>query len=179
MYSYKRLADPKIRSPYAFLLEGKFVGLDEDVAAAKKSGKFDYDAKIAGLEAVDRYTVRFRLKDTDYNLPYVMAHEAAALVAREVVEKYGESDGRVMSNPVGTGPYQLAPVGAQLEDRARGESRLSRLHVGLRARQPGDDKLVAQMKGKKMPQVGRVEITHHGRGPGALARVPERRARSS
>jgi ABC-type oligopeptide transport system substrate-binding subunit len=56
---------------------------------------------------VDRYTVRFHMTDTDYNLPYVMSHDSLALVAREVVEKYGESDGRVMSNPVGTGAYKL------------------------------------------------------------------------
>ena len=29
-----------------------FVGLDEEVAAAKKSGKFDYDKKLPGMEAV-------------------------------------------------------------------------------------------------------------------------------
>ena len=60
-------------------------------AAAKKSGKFDYDRKIAGLEAVDRYTLRIRLKDTDYNLPYVLAHEPTSAVAREVIEAYAES----------------------------------------------------------------------------------------
>ena len=105
VYSLKRIADPKIRSPWNFLVEGKFIGLDEETAAAKKSGRFDYDKKIAGVEAVDRYTLRFRLKETDYNLLYVLAHESASAIAREVVAKYGESDGRVMSNPVGTGPF--------------------------------------------------------------------------
>ena len=47
-----------------------------------------------------------------------------------------------------------------IEDRARRQSRLPRLHVGLQAGQrPGDAKLVAEMKGKKMPQVGRVEVS--------------------
>src|SRR5689334_13045094 len=67
-YSLKRLIDPKIRSPWAWLVEGKIVGLDEVAKAAKKSGKFDYDAKIAGLETPERYTLRIRLNDTDYNL---------------------------------------------------------------------------------------------------------------
>jgi len=71
---------------------------------------------------VDRYTLRLRLKDTDYNLPYVLAHEVLSAVAREVVEKYRESDGRVMSNPVGSGPYRLAAVGPQLQDRAGSQS---------------------------------------------------------
>ena len=36
VYSFKRLADPKVRSPWSFLVEGKFVGLDDEIAAAKK-----------------------------------------------------------------------------------------------------------------------------------------------
>src|SRR6185503_20525127 len=45
-YSIRRFLDPANRSPYAFLFEGKIAGLDELAAAAKKSGKFDYDAPI-------------------------------------------------------------------------------------------------------------------------------------
>ena len=78
VYSLKRLLDPKIRSPWAFLLEGKIAGLDELAAEAKQTGKFDYDRRIPGLEAVDRHTIRIRLNATDYNLPYVLAHEPTA-----------------------------------------------------------------------------------------------------
>src|SRR6185295_8325390 len=102
------LMDPKIRSPWTWLLDGKVVGLDEVAAEAKKSGTFDYARKVAGLEAVDRYTLRIKLKQPDYNLSYVLAHEPTSAVAREVVAKYGDEGGRVMSNPVGTGPYKLA-----------------------------------------------------------------------
>ena len=49
-YALKRLIDPKLRSPWAWLVEGKIIGLDELAEAAKKSGKFDYDAKVEGLE---------------------------------------------------------------------------------------------------------------------------------
>jgi len=104
----KRLVDPKVRSPWAWLLQGKVVGLDEAAEQAKKSGKFDYDAKVAGLEAVDRYTLRIRLTRPDYNLSYVLAHEPMSALAREVVAAYADEGGRVMSNPVGTGPYMLA-----------------------------------------------------------------------
>ncbi|MFO1317821.1 MAG: ABC transporter substrate-binding protein [Burkholderiales bacterium] len=159
VYSYKRLADPKLRSPWSFLVEGKFVGLDEEAAAAKKSGRFDYDRKVAGLEAVDRYTVRVRMKDTDYNLPYLMAHEAGALVAREVVEKYGETDGRAMSNPVGTGPYRLAEWVRSSKIVLEANPDYRGFTWDFAPQQQGDDKLVARMKGKRMPQVGRVEIS--------------------
>ncbi len=158
IYTFKRVMDPKIRSPYAFLLEGKIVGLDALVEAAKKSGKFAYDTKIPGLEAVDRYTVRFRMTDTDYNLPYVMAHEALALVAREVVDKYGESDGRVMSNPVGTGAYKLGQWIRSNKIVLDANPDYRGFTWDFKPGQPGDEKLVAQMKGKTMPQVGRVEI---------------------
>jgi len=158
VYSYKRIADPRLKSPWVFLLEGKFVGLDEEIAAAKKSGRFNYDRTIPGMEAVDRYTVRFRLKETDYNLPYVMAHETTALVAREVVEKYGESDGRTMGNPVGTGPYKLGQWVRSSKIVLEANPGYRGFTWDFKAQQPGDDKLVAQMKGKKMPQVGRVEV---------------------
>src|SRR4051812_3836068 len=56
VYSWKRTLDPKVRSPNVSLFESKLVGGDEAIEAAKKSGKFDYDAKIEGLQAIDRYT---------------------------------------------------------------------------------------------------------------------------
>ncbi len=158
VYSYKRVADPRIRSPFAFLIDGKFVGLDAEVAAAKKSGRFDYDRKVAGLEVVDRYTVRFRLTRTDYNLPYVLAHEALSIVAREVVEKYAEVDGRVHGNPVGTGPYRLAQWVRSSRIVLEANADYRGFVWDFAPAQPGDDKLAAQMKGKQMPQVGRVEI---------------------
>ncbi len=159
VYSLKRLADPKLRSPWVFLVEGKFVGLDEEIAAAKQGGKFDYDKKLPGLEVVDKYTLRMRLKDTDYNLPYVLAHEPTAIVAREVIEKYGESDGRAMANPVGSGPYRLAQWirGSKIVLEANPEYR--GFAWDFTSKDPADQKLIAQMKGKKMPQVGRVEIS--------------------
>ena len=66
-YSIKRFMDPANRSPYAFLFEGKIAGLDELSAQAKKNGRFDYDAKIRGLEVPDRYTLRIRLNQADFD----------------------------------------------------------------------------------------------------------------
>ncbi|MEP7328942.1 MAG: ABC transporter substrate-binding protein [Betaproteobacteria bacterium] len=159
IYSLKRIADPKIRSPWNFLIEGKFVGLDEEIAAAKKTGRFDYDKKIAGMEAVDRYTLRFRLKNTDYNLNYVLAHESSSAVAREVVAKYGESDGRVMSNPVGTGPFKLAQWVRSSKIVLDANPDFREARWDWQAQEPGDAKIVAQMKGKKLPVVDRVEVS--------------------
>ena len=96
--------DPKNRSPYAFLIEGKIEGLDALAAKAKETGKFDYDAKMPGMEAVDRYTLRFRLVQNDYNFPYITAMVPSWVVAREVIEAYGDD---TLAHPVGTGPYML------------------------------------------------------------------------
>ena len=160
VYSLKRLMDPKIRSPWTWLLEDKIVGLDELASAAKKSGKFDYDARIAGLEAVDRHTLRIRLKQPDYDLPYVLAHEPTSAVAREVVEAYVDATGRVMANPVGTGPYKLANWirSSKIFLEANPEFR-GFVWDFKPGSDPEDARLVAEMKGKKMPQVGRIEIS--------------------
>lgn len=104
VYSLKRLVDPNGKAPWDFMLKGKVIGLDEKIAAAKKNGKFDYDSPVAGLEAVDRYTLKIRLIRPDYNLPYILAAPATGAVAREVVEHYGKD---IDAHPVGTGPYRL------------------------------------------------------------------------
>ncbi|HEX8010547.1 MAG TPA: ABC transporter substrate-binding protein [Casimicrobiaceae bacterium] len=160
VYSLERLMDPKLRSPWTWLLEDKIIGLDELAQGAKKGAKFDYDKKIPGLEAVDRYTLRIRLKRTDYNLPFVLAHEPTSAVAREVIEKYADESGRAMSNPVGTGPYML-------KDWVRASKIVLEANPGYRGfvwdfkpgADPEDKRLVAEMKGKKMPQVGRIEVS--------------------
>jgi ABC-type transport system substrate-binding protein len=160
VYSLKRLMDPKIRSPWTWLLDGKIVGLDEQATKAKEMGSFDYSAKVPGLEAVDRYTLRIRLKQPDYNLPYVLAHEPTSAVAREVIAAYAVEGGRAMSNPVGTGPYKLAKwirsSKIYLEANPDYRGFVWDFKAGA---DPVDAQIVKEMKGKKMPQVGRIEIS--------------------
>jgi len=103
-YSIKRFLDPRNRSPYAFLFEGKISGLDELAAQARKTGRFDYDAKLAGLETPERHTLRIRLKQADLNFSHVLAIALSGAVAREVIDAYGED---ANSHPVGSGPFVL------------------------------------------------------------------------
>ncbi len=157
VYSYVRFLDPKNRAPYAFLLEGKIVGLDEHAAKAKSSGKFDYDAKIPGIQAVDRYTLRFRLKETDYNFLYIVAHISLGIVAREVIEAYGDD---TMAHPVGTGPYMLTSWTRRSKIVLEANPEYRGFVWDFAASDPAwDDAVIKDMRGKKMPQVGRVEIT--------------------
>jgi peptide/nickel transport system substrate-binding protein len=58
------------------------------------------------VEVVDRYTVRFRLKEPFVWLPSILANPMCTwIVAREVVEKYG--DLKKAETAIGTGPFTL------------------------------------------------------------------------
>lgn len=159
VYALKRLIDPRVHSPYAFLVEGKFLGLDELAAQAKQSGKFDYATKIPGIEAVDRYTLRLRLKQADPNLQYLLAFPQTSAMAREVVEKYADESGRVMANPVGTGPFRLARWvrGSKITLEANPEYRGLTWNFAAGS-DPADQQIVREMKGKRLPAIQRVEI---------------------
>ena len=177
-FSLKRLVDPAIHSPWAWLVEGKIVGLDAEAAKAKKAGKFDYNAKIAGLEVVDRYTLRIRLTQPDYNMSYVLAHEPTSAVAKEVVAAYGDEGGRIMSNPVGTGAYMLAQwvrsskivLEANPDYRGFVWDFQPGSRSGRRSHRRRDE---GQEDAPDRPH----RDQHHGGGPVAAARLPERRAR--
>ncbi len=157
-YSIKRLMDPKIRSPWLWYVEGKIVGGDEAMAAAKKNGKFDYDAPMAGIETPDKYTLRIRLKDTDYNFIYVFATVQTGGVAREVIDKYQPDPG---AHPVGTGPFRLA-------EWKRSHKIVLEANPGYRddfydAEPPANDaesvEILRQLKGRKLPLVQRIEVS--------------------
>ncbi|HEX8739799.1 MAG TPA: ABC transporter substrate-binding protein [Casimicrobiaceae bacterium] len=157
VYTFERFADPANRSPWAFLVQDRFVGLDREIEAAKKTGKFDYDAKIPGIEAVDRYTLRFELKRPDYLLLYTLAHTSFGAMAREVVEKYGND---LEAHPVGTGPYMLAHWrrAAKIVLVANPDYR-KEVWDFESSGEAWDTAVIAAMKGKTIPQIGRVEIS--------------------
>ena len=159
VYAYKRLLDPKLASPHSWLFEGKVKGLDALAAQAKKTGSFDYDSKIEGFEIVDKYTLKIHLTQPDFHLGMILAHEPTSAVAREVVEKYRDTAGQVMGNPVGTGPYRLKEWvrGAKIIIEANPEFR-GEVWNFQASTDPEDAKIVSQMKGKKIPQIGRIEI---------------------
>src|SRR6185437_3916593 len=51
---------------YSWYLQGKVVGADKVIDAARTSGKLDYDTPMEGLAAIDRYTIRIKLNEPDY-----------------------------------------------------------------------------------------------------------------
>lgn len=155
VYTLKRFKDPANHSPYESFIDG-IVGLDELKARAEKSGKFDYDSKVEGLQALDRYTLQIKLKATDYNFPHIMAMPNYGAVAREVIEAYPEDTN---AHPVGTGPYRLREWKRSNKITLEANPDFRGFTWAFEAGDdPRDKEIAAAMTGKRMPQIGRVEI---------------------
>lgn len=158
-YAFRRVLDPKIRSPFGSFLEGRIEGLDALARRAQDAGRgIDYDAPVAGLEVVDRYTLRIRLNAPDPIFPFVLASPILAGVAREVVEAEGERYGQ---RPVGTGGFMVAAfTPGQRITLVRNpafrpmhwEDLLTPASRAAQAAHP--------MRGRKLPALERVELTN-------------------
>jgi ABC-type transport system substrate-binding protein len=160
VYAWKRIVDPRVRSPNSDLLEHKIVGLDAAVTKAKSSGRFDYDAEIQGLRAADRYTLKLELIEPDYTFLQILDSAALRAVAREVIEKYADSSGRAMQHPVGTGPYRLKEwqPGHRIILEANPGYRDERFPPAPANADAAIKAVADSMKGKRLPQIGRIEI---------------------
>ncbi|RPE27438.1 ABC-type transport system substrate-binding protein [Acinetobacter sp. BIGb0102] len=157
VYSIKRILDPKNHASSFSFIDNKIVGANALVEQAKKTGKFNYDAKIEGLKALDKYTIQFTLTQPDYNFPYILAYSSFGAVAREVVEYYKD---RLAMHPVGTGPYMLS----KYVPRSKIELVANPDYRGFvwNFKSSGtewDNQLVREMSGKQMPQIGKVNIS--------------------
>lgn len=158
VYTFKRLLDPSLRSPNSWLLDGRILGMDTLLKQAQKTGKFNYDQSVAGLQTPDRYTLVIRLTSPDQNFPMLLAHQPTGAVAREVIEKYRDKAGFVMGHPIGTGPYMLSrwTPGSRIILKANPDFRS--FVWNFKASTPEDQKIVKAMQGKKMPQIGVIDI---------------------
>lgn len=157
VYSFKRFYDPKSKSPkLSSFLEEKVIGLEDLRKKARASGKFDYDAEVEGVRALDRYTVQFRLGEPRPRFIYNLVDPATlGIVAREVVERYGD---RIMEHPVGTGPFMLKSW------RRASEIILVRnptFRVKVFDDEPTDaagEVVARQLRGKRLPLVDKVVV---------------------
>ena len=161
VYSFKRFADPTTASPiWSYLETYQLLGLAElrDRALQRKQ-PFDYDRDIAGVRALDRYTLQFQLREPRPRFAYVLAaSDLFGAVAREVVERYGNT---ITEHPVGTGPFML--------------KQWRRSSLVVLARNPGyrdvrydaqpapDDAagqaVLARLKGRQLPMVDEVQVS--------------------
>jgi ABC-type transport system substrate-binding protein len=160
VYTFKRVYDPKTRSPsLSSLDEEKILGLPELAAKAEKTHKFDYDSEVEGIRALDRYTVQFKLGVSRPRFVQTIADPGIlGIVAREVVEKYGDD---IMAHPVGTGPFMLSEW--------KHSSRMTFVkNPNYRAEffdedaPPGDkvgEAIAKHLKGKRLPLVDKVVVS--------------------
>jgi ABC-type transport system substrate-binding protein len=159
VYTFKRLVDPALTGGLApTVIQIGCVGLKalrDDALEGRKP--FDYDTPIAGLRALDRYTLRIELEQPRPRLLESLADSSfLGAVAREVVAHYGD---RVAEHPVGTGPFRLQ------QWRRTSLIVLERnpdFREMLYDAQPEPDdtqgqEILARFKGRRLPMVDRVE----------------------
>lgn len=159
-YTILRHADPKSLSPQLSDFQDLILGLNEAREKALQSGTFDYDQSIPGIEIVDKHTLRLRLTRPSPELLDVFERGYMGAMAREVVEFYGAE--AMMQRPVGSGPYMLERVvpGSKIILVANPDFSGFKWSYEPDPNAPEEDKVVADvMRGKMMPQIGRVEIS--------------------
>ncbi len=155
-YGIKRLLDPAVKSPWIWLVDGKVAGSVEAISNATKTGRFDYDAALPGLEVVDRYTLKIRLTQPDLRFMHALAVPNVAAVAREVVEAYGTDFG---AHPVGTGPYKLGAYSRSSKIVLDANPAFREWSYAPSGPIPAESQAIAaSLKGKRLPFVGRIEI---------------------
>jgi ABC-type transport system substrate-binding protein len=160
VYSIKRIFDPRVRSVTLFVFEHQLVGLDEALDAARRANQFDYDAPIAGLVALDRYTLRVKFRNPYFVFQHWLTTVPLAAVAREVVAAHPDETHRVTEHPVGTGAYRLG-------EWKRAQRIVLEANPGYRKElfpapgpgsEPGDAAIAKGLAGRRLPLVPRVEI---------------------
>jgi ABC-type transport system substrate-binding protein len=156
VYSLKRFLDPTINSPYGFLVSGRFVGCDELVAKAGKNA-LDYNTPVEGIKALDKYTLQLTLKETNFNLGYILSMPVFGAVAREVIEANAANTN---AHPVGTGPYLLKEwkPGTKIVLEANPGYRKEVFNFAP-SKDAIDAGIIKAMKGKAVPTIGRVEVS--------------------
>ncbi len=161
VYSLKRHYDPRWNSPNLYRLEAsKILGLSElRQQVLKDKQPFPYDREVEGLRTLDRYTFQVKLAEPAPRFHQEVMTDAGnfGALAREVVEFYGD---KIMEHPVGTGPFVLS------EWRRSSRIVLARnpnyREVLYDEQAPADDPrsqaIAAQLKGRRLPMLDRVEI---------------------
>lgn len=160
VYSLKRFYDPKNKSPrLSGIQEEGILGLEDLRKAALATGKFDYDAPVEGARALDRYTVQLRTAKPRPRFLNLLADPAVlAIMAREVVERYGD---RIMEHPVGTGAFVLSEWKRSSKiTLVRNPGYREEVYDGRPAPDDAQAQAIAQrMKGRRLPMVDRVEVS--------------------
>lgn len=104
VYSFKRLADPKLMSKGWWLFDEKLAGVNEWRNKYASAEKVNYEEELEGIKALDDYTLQIKLARQYPQLLYALAMPYTVAVPKEAVEHYGNE---FLNHPVGTGPFIL------------------------------------------------------------------------
>lgn len=104
IYSFKRLADPRLMSKGWWLLDQRVKGLNEWREKSSNLEATDYTEKIEGLKLIDKYTFQVKLIKPYPQFLYALAMPFTFVVAEEAVNHFGNE---FLNHPVGTGPFIL------------------------------------------------------------------------
>ena len=161
VYAIERFADPALRSPtWSTVEQAGILGLAElHQRALDTHQPFDYDAPVAGLRTLDRYTLRIDLEQPRPRLVELLANgDLYGAVAREVVERYGQDIG---AHPVGTGPFRIAQWRrASLVALERNPDYRAVTYDAQPARDDAEGQaMLARLRGRRLPMIDRVEIS--------------------
>lgn len=110
VYSFKRLADPKLQARGFWLIDNKIKGLNQWRKKQEEANITDYQEEIEGIQALDKYTLQFTLTHPYPQFLYALAMAPCYVVAHEAVTHYGEE---FLNHPVGTGPFTLETFNTQ------------------------------------------------------------------
>ncbi|MEJ6001421.1 ABC transporter substrate-binding protein [Paucibacter soli] len=161
VFTYKRFADPALKSPiWSSLEEAGLLGmkaLRQQALASKQAMR--YDTELEGLRALDRYTLQFRTEQPRPRLVDLIMNDNGlyGALAPEVVAAYGD---KIAEHPVGTGPFRL-------KSWRRSSQIVLEKNPGYRERyydaEPvADDAegeaLLARFKGRRIPMLDEVQI---------------------
>jgi ABC-type transport system substrate-binding protein len=161
VYSIKRHYDPRWKSArLSGIQNNQIMGLEAlRDAAIKGRQPFDYDTPVEGLRALDRYTLQFKLGQSNPRFTDELSDPSVmGAVAREVVEAYGD---KIMEHPVGTGPYRLArwQRSSLIVFEKNPNYRDSVYDEEAPANDPLAQAAAARLKGRKLPMIDRIEVS--------------------
>ena len=181
VYAIKRFADPAQQEPGVGQRRGLgIVGLAalRDAGAEGQDSRSTTTRAIEGLRALDRYTLQFTLDEPRPRFIDSLAGERPLRRAWRArwCEHYGD---KIAEHPVGTGPFRLTQWRRSSLIVLERNPDYREVLYDAAARAPTTPRArrsLARFKGRRLPMVDRVEVSHHRGEPAALAVVPERPA---
>ncbi len=155
IYSFKRLADPKLQAKGWWLFDDKIVGLNEWRVKYSGDEATNYDESIEGIKKITDYSFEIKLKKQYPQFLYALAMPYSFVVAKEVVNYYGKE---FINYPVGTGPFVLPRFDQSNKIVYQKNSKFREKFYPVEGEE-GDDKLgLLADAGKKIPLVDKIVV---------------------